>query len=237
MIPKIIHYCWFGGKEKPTKIKKCIDSWYKLLPDYQIIEWNEDNFDYHKFKYTEDAYNAKKYAFVSDVARVKALYEIGGIYLDTDVMVYKTFDMILDKSCVLGFEMENYIATSFMACEPKFDLMKKFYNLYSNLEFYDANGNVISGTNVTKLTKMLEEKGLSRNNHYQILDNDIFVYPQEYFSPYNYAWEYSKKTKNTICEHKFYVSWLSGRVKIKKKIKKIISFITLRKYLKRSSDL
>lgn len=223
MIPKIIHYCWFGGKEKPDKLKKCINSWYQILPDYQIIEWNEDNFDYNALTYTKDAYEAKKYAFVSDVARVKALYEMGGIYLDTDVMVYKSFEEILDKRCVLGFEMENYVATSFMACQAKHDLMKEFYELYINLPFYDEKGSIISGTNVTKLTDMLEKRGLNRNNQYQKID-DIYIYPQEYFSPYNYAWEYSEKTDKTICEHLFYVSWMSRKTKLKKGLKKFLSF-------------
>lgn len=224
MIPKIIHYCWFGRKEKPEKIKKCIESWKKHLPDYQIIEWNEDNFDYTQLEYTKDAYEAQKYAFVSDVARVKALYEMGGIYLDTDVMVYKSFDSILDHECVLGFEMANYIATSFMACTPKHNLMKDFYELYINLPFYDENGCIISGTNVTKLTNMLSNKGLKRNNEYQELEH-ITIYPTDYFSPYNYAWEYSNKNDKTICEHLFYVSWMSKSQQLKKKIKKIVGKI------------
>jgi len=231
MIPKIIHYCWFGKKEKPEKIKKCIKSWYQHLPDYQIIEWNEDNFNVFELKYTKDAYEAKKYAFVSDVARVKALYEMGGIYLDTDVMVYKSFNEILDKVCVLGFEMENYIATSFMACEPRHSLMNEFYKLYLELPFYDKNGNILSGTNVTKLTNMLTEKGLYRNNCYQVIDDNIHIYPQEYFSPYNYAWEYSEKTNKTICEHLFYVSWMSKKTRMKKRVKKIVGkVIGIRKH-------
>lgn len=228
MIPKIIHYCWFGKKEKPKKIKKCIDSWKKHLPDYQIIEWNEDNFDYTQLKYTKDAYEARKYAFVSDVARVKALYEMGGIYLDTDVMVYKSFNPILNHECVLGFEMANYIATSFMACMPKHNLMKDFYELYKKLPFYDENGQVITGTNVNKLTNMLCQQGLVRNNQYQELKH-ITIYPTDYFSPYNYAWEYSNKNDKTICEHFFYVSWLSKFQQLKKiskkSIGKIIKFI------------
>ena len=221
MIPKIIHYCWFGRNEKPEKIQKCIESWKIHLSDYQIIEWNEDNFDYNLLTYTKDAYNAKKYAFVSDVARVKALYEMGGIYLDTDVMVYQNFDSILKHNCVLGFEMSNYIATSFMACVPKHYLMKDFYKLYLDLQFYDENGNIISGTNVSKLTNMLADKGLIKNNKLQQID-DIIIYPTDYFSPYNYAWEYSSKNDKTICEHMFYVSWMSKRQHIKKKIKKLV---------------
>ena len=221
MIPKIIHYCWFGRNEKPEKIQKCIESWKIHLSDYQIIEWNEDNFDYNLLTYTKDAYNAKKYAFVSDVARVKALYEMGVIYLDTDVMVYQNFDSILKHNCVLGFEMSNYIATSFMACVPKHYLMKDFYKLYLDLQFYDENGNIISGTNVSKLTNMLADKGLIKNNKLQQID-DIIIYPTDYFSPYNYAWEYSSKNDKTICEHMFYVSWMSKRQQIKKKIKKLV---------------
>ena len=221
MIPKIIHYCWFGRNEKPEKIQKCIESWKIHLSDYQIIEWNEDNFDYNLLTYTKDAYNAKKYAFVSDVARVKALYEMGGIYLDTDVMVYQNFDSILKHNCVLGFEMSNYIATCFMACVPKHYLMKDFYKLYLDLQFYDENGNIISGTNVSKLTNMLADKGLIKNNKLQQID-DIIIYPTDYFSPYNYAWEYSSKNDKTICEHMFYVSWMSKRQQIKKKIKKLV---------------
>ena len=212
MIPKIIHYCWFGRNEKPEKIQKCIESWKIHLSDYQIIEWNEDNFDYNLLTYTKDAYNAKKYAFVSDVARVKALYEMGGIYLDTDVMVYQNFDSILKHNC---------ISTSFMACVPKHYLMKDFYKLYLDLQFYDENGNIISGTNVSKLTNMLADKGLIKNNKLQQID-DIIIYPTDYFSPYNYAWEYSSKNDKTICEHMFYVSWMSKRQQIKKKIKKLV---------------
>lgn len=221
MIPKIIHYCWFGRNEKPEKIKKCIESWKTKLPDYQIIEWNEDNFNYNALTYTKDAYEAKKYAFVSDVARVKALFEMGGIYLDTDVMVYQNFDSILNNNCVLGFEMGNYIATSFMACMPKHYLMGDFYNLYKNLPFYDENGKIISGTNVTKLTNMLVDKGLVRNNELQKID-DIVIYPSDFFSPYNYAWEYSNKNNITICEHLFYVSWMSKWQQVKKKVKRFI---------------
>ena len=126
-IPKIIHYCWFGGKEKPKQVKKCIESWKKHLSDYQIIEWSEKNFDVNQFQYTKDAYAAKKYAFVSDVARVKALLEYGGIYFDTDVEVFKSFDDILDTKCLLGFEEGNYIATSMMGAVPKYSCFKNFF--------------------------------------------------------------------------------------------------------------
>lgn len=233
MIPKIIHYCWFGKSEKPKKIQKCINTWKEKCPDYQIIEWNESNFDVNKIRYTKEAYEAKKYAFVSDVARVKALYEYGGIYLDTDVIVYKSFDEILNHKCVLGFEQDCYIATSFMACESKHELMKEFYSIYLNMPLYDDEGNIFEGTNVTKLTNILLNKGLKRNNQYQILENDVVIYPQEYFSPYDYGYFLNNNTENTICEHLFLVSWLPKSVAIKKIIKKFLITIIGKKTIKK----
>ena len=228
MMPKIIHYCWFGRGEKPKKIQECINSWYQHLPDYQIIEWNEDNFDVNKLQYTKDAYDAKKYAFVSDVARVKALYEMGGIYLDTDVEVFKSFDEILNNKCVLGFESENYVATSFMASEPKIKLFHDFYQMYEDILFFDKEGNMNQVTNVIKLTNMLKDCGLIANNEYQILENGIVIYPKEYFSPYEYGYGVYQYTDNTICVHHFEVSWLPKRTKyfriIKKYLCKIIGY-------------
>ena len=158
---------------------------------------------------------------MSDVARVKALYEFGGIYLDTDVVVYKKFDQILKYKCVLGFEMGNYIATSFMACEPKHYLMKNFFEIYKHISFLDKNGKIVPGTNVSKLTNLLLDKGLKRNNSFQIIE-DIAIYPQEYFSPFDYGNCVKQNTINTICEHLFLVSWLSYKVKCIRLIKKII---------------
>lgn len=221
MIPKIIHYCWFGG-EKPNKVKRCIESWKKVLPDYDVREWNAENFDINALRYTKEAFAARKYAFVSDVARVKALYECGGIYLDTDVMVYKSFDSVLDNRCVLGFEEENYVATSFMAAEQGHPLMKQFYDAYADLPFFDADGNIIPGTNVSKLTQMMTERGLIRNDEKQELSDGIVVYPQEYFSPYDYSNCIHHTTQNTICEHLFFVSWMPWTTRAKKMIKHII---------------
>ena len=163
-IPKTIHYCWFANNDKPDKIKSYINSWKIHMPDFEVIEWNESNFDVNKLEYTKEAYNMKKYAFVSDVARIEALYKYGGIYFDTDVEVFKSFDDILYKRCVLGFEEEEYVATSMMACEPNHPLIKKFLELYNNERFVDENGHIIQGTNVSKLTSLLMDKGLTRQN-------------------------------------------------------------------------
>lgn len=232
MIPKIIHYCWFGG-EKPRKIQECIQSWHEHLPDYTFMEWNVDNFDVNMNSYVQDAYQAKKYAFVSDVARVKALSEMGGIYLDTDVVVYQNFDKILAHRCVLGFEQDNYVATSFMACEPGHPLMRQFFQMYETLPFYDQDGKIISGTNVSKLTNMLLKKGLQRDNKYQLLEAGIAVYPQEYFSPYEYGYCINNRNENTICEHLFLVSWMPWTTKIKKQLKRMAVGLIGPKHYKR----
>lgn len=221
MIPKKVHYCWFGG-EKPDAVKECIESWHHILTDYEIVEWNQDNFDVNKLQYTREAFKEKKYAFVSDVARVYALYQYGGIYLDTDVKVYKKFDSILKEKCVFGFEEDFYIATSFMACEAEHSVMKEFMKLYSDLEFYDADGNINTVTNVTKLTKILLDKGLQREDKFQYLEDGIVIYPQEYFSPYDYSNCIHHNTDNTICEHLFFVSWMPWTTRVKKYIKSII---------------
>ena len=104
MIPKIIHYCWFGGKPFPSAVQKCIDSWKKYLPDYEIREWNETNYDLDKCKFAKEAYDQKKWAFVTDFVRLDVVYQYGGIYFDTDVEVIKSFDDLLNNKAFLGFD-------------------------------------------------------------------------------------------------------------------------------------
>ena len=222
-IPKIIHYCWFGGNEKPSKIKKCIESWKKFMPEFEIIEWNESNFDINALQYTKQAYEMKKYAFVSDVARLKALSMYGGIYFDTDVEVFKNFTPLLDEQCILGFEEEEYIATSMMAVEPNHKLINKFLKIYDNIPFLDKKRIIIEGTNVSKLTDLLVEKGLKRENIYQKLDDNISIYPKEYFSPYVYPYGIYQITDNSYCVHHFFVSWQSKTVLLKRYLKMVIA--------------
>lgn len=184
------------------------------------MEWK--NFDISRYPYARDAYGAKKYAFVSDVARVEALLQYGGIYFDTDVEVFKSFNPVLDAQCLLGFEEGNYIATSMMGAEPDYPLFHMFLELYRDLPFYDANGKILQGTNVTKLTKLLDEKGLVRNNCYQELKEGIKIYPKEYFSPYVYTYGVYHITDKSYCVHHFAVSWMPWQVRCRKKIKKIL---------------
>ena len=219
-IPKIIHYCWFGESQKPRLVKQCMSSWNRHLSSYKFIEWNEENFDVSLLPYTKSAYANKKYAFVSDVARVQALAEFGGIYLDTDVEVFKSFDPILNHQCVLGFEEHNWIATSFMACEKGHDLFTQFASLYENLQFIYSDGSQDPGTNVTKVTNILKEFGLKRNGLRQTLKNGVTILPQEYFSPYDYSNCVSLRTENSFCEHKFDMSWSGGKLVWRKRIKR-----------------
>ncbi|SDB06721.1 glycosyltransferase family 32 protein [Eubacterium oxidoreducens] len=223
MIPKIVHYCWFGGNEMPDKVKRCMDSWHENLPDYQFIEWNEKNFDVYSSAYVKEAYENKKYAFVSDVARAQALKEYGGIYLDTDVMVFQSFDKILDHRCVFGFEYGNWIATSFMACEKNHPALDIFVSSYEGAHFMNADGTMNTTTNVQRLTHILEGRGLKRNNEKQEIQDGIVIYPIEYFSPYDYVNCIMEKTDNSICAHLFFVSWMSKKEQTKKVVKGLIS--------------
>ena len=222
-IPRIIHYCWFGGKEKPEIVKRCIKSWKDILVDYEIKEWNESNFDINSNLFVKQAYEAGKFAFVSDFVRVNALYNYGGIYLDTDVEVFKSFDDLLDNDSFWGFEEKNYIATSTIGCKKGNKLIKEFLSKYDDKKFIFENGQENLETNVSIVSEIISSLGVEMNNKYQNIEGLATFYPQEYFSPYDYLNCYSKATSNTYAIHHFYKSWLPTSVKIKSVIKKVIA--------------
>ncbi|MBM6818135.1 capsular polysaccharide synthesis protein [Clostridium saudiense] len=222
-IPRIIHYCWFGGKEKPEIVKRCIKSWKDILVDYEIKEWNESNFDINSNLFVKQAYEAGKFAFVSDFVRVNALYNYGGIYLDTDVEVFKSFDDLLDNDSFWGFEEKNYIATSTIGCKKGNKLIKEFLSKYDDKKFIFENGQENLETNVSIVSEIISSLGVEMNNKYQKIEGLATFYPQEYFSPYDYINCYSKATSNTYAIHHFYKSWLPTSVKIKSVIKKVIA--------------
>lgn len=224
-IPKKIHYCWFGGKEKPKVIKKCMDSWKKHLPDYEMIEWNENSFDINSNIYVKEAYNTGKFAFVSDFVRVFALYHYGGIYLDTDVEVMRPFDDLLYHSSFWGFEQENYIATSTIGAEKGNALIKQFLDSYNNKSFIQKDGTLNHLTNVALITRLLQRVGINLNGQYQEIEDMGSFYPQTYFSPYDYINCQSFMTEKTYAIHHFYKSWLPLSARFKGKVKWVLSKI------------
>ena len=225
-IPKKIHYCWFGKKEKPEMVKKCIKSWKDILNEYEIIEWNEDNFDIDSNKFVRQAYNAEKFAFVSDYVRVYVLYNYGGIYLDTDVEVYKKFNNeILNNESFWGFEEKNFIATSTIGAIKGNNLIKQFLDYYKDKNFFEDDGSIDTLTNVAIVSDMVKKFGIRLDGSYQRIEGIATIYPQEYFSPYDYINCYSKETENTYTMHHYYKSWLPMSTRIKTSIKKSIAMI------------
>ena len=207
MIPKIIHYCWFGRGEMPQLAKKCIRSWKKYLPDYQIKEWNEDNFDLSLFPYAKEAYERKKYAFVTDVVRLYALYYEGGIYMDTDVEVLKSLDPFLHNTAFSGFENATLVPTGIMASEKGGRWAKENLSYYEGKHFVDKDGKLNMVTNVTIITDYMLKHGLVQNNTYQDFPGLITFYPNDYFCPKCYEDDKIYLTNNTVTIHHFGASW------------------------------
>ena len=214
MIPKKIHYCWFGGNPLPKTAIKCINSWKKFCPDYEIIEWNEKNFDINSNNFVKEAYENKKYAFVSDYVRLYVMYNYGGIYMDTDVEVVKNLDEFLINEGFSGFENETCIPTGIMASKKGFKLFEYLLSYYDEKNFVNEDGSFNMKTNVVIITSMLTEKGFCPNGKFQIVEG-FALYPKDYFCPYNPATGKLYKTKNTAAIHWFNKSWISNAEKIR----------------------
>ena len=207
MIPKIIHYVWVGNNPKPKDIKKCMKTWKKHLKDYKIIEWNESNFDISSHPFVKKAYEAKKWAYVSDYIRMYAIYNYGGIYLDTDVLVLENFDKFLNNKVFVGFERENYPFTAVFGAEKKNKFIKKLLDYYDNLDAYNfdfENNNTISVSNI-----LINEYGCSKENKEQLLKDGIKVYKDDILC---------NPSKNSTTVHIFTVTWLEGIKPLKRKI-------------------
>lgn len=235
MIPKKIHYFWFGGNEKPKSVVKCIDSWKKHCPDYEIIEWNENNFDIHCMPFVEQAYDAKKYAFVSDVARLIVVYEQGGIYMDTDVEVIKPLDDLLKNKAYMGFENDKNVASGLgFGSQAGVQFFKEHIDEYRDEVFIKEDGsfNMLGCPRVA--TRLLEKKGIELNGKEQIID-DVRIYPAEYFNPYDSITGVLKKTPNTYSIHWYDASWSDtsqSRLKINRFIRRIFGVNSIQKIKK-----
>lgn len=212
MIPKIIHYCWFGRNPKPKSALKCIASWKRFFPDYEIKEWNEDNFDINLIPYTKEAYEAKKFAFVSDYARFWVLYHYGGVYFDTDVEVIKPMDDVLDKGGFMGCEIDTGDLYSVnpgvgIAVEPFHPLYKNLLDMYDGLPFYLENGEINPFAIVRITTTVLLKHGLQKKPYIQKVQG-ITIYPADYFNPLDDATGRLITTSNTRSIHWYSKTWL-----------------------------
>ncbi|HBF15734.1 MAG TPA: glycosyl transferase [Clostridiales bacterium] len=231
MIPKIIHYCWFGGNPFSELEQKCIDSWKKYMPDYKIVEWNESNFNIQSCDYVREAYEAKKWAFVSDYARYKILYENGGIYLDTDVELLKPLADIIDRGNYMG--CENYTKEK-MKVNPGLgcasvaghSFYKEILEEYESDHFLNEDGTPnLNYTIVDRTTELLQKHGLTNTKEIQEVDT-IFVYPAEYFSPKGDIDRRLRLTSNTYSIHHYKASWVPKNVKRRTKFLKILYRLT-----------
>ncbi|WP_346670764.1 glycosyltransferase family 32 protein [Faecalicoccus acidiformans] len=228
MIPHKIHYCWFGKTELGAKEKKCLESWKKFFPNYEIILWNENNYDVNKFNYMQEAYNLQKWAFVSDVARLDIIYNYGGIYLDTDVEVIAPFQDLIDKGAFMGIESfcnNNMVKVNpglIIAAEPHNPVIKRILDSYSNDHFVNNNRENTKYTIVDRTTGILAKYYKLKNiNEIQRLGN-LTIYPKDYFCPMSYDSGELCCTKNTKTIHWFNASWLTKKQKERqKKLQKI----------------
>lgn len=221
MIPKKIHYCWFGRGELPPLAKKCIASWKKYCPDYEIIEWNEDNFDINCCPYVKEAYATRKFAFVSDYVRLFAMFTQGGIYMDTDVEVVRSLDEFLIHDGFSGFESDIHIPTGIMAGKEGFPLFRHLLDYYFERSFVRPDGSLDMTTNTVIITDMLTQKGFQPTGKFQIIDG-FALYPKDYFCPYNDTSGVLSKTENTATIHWFNKSWLPWHTRLRSKLSKPI---------------
>ena len=235
MIPKIIHYAWFGNNPLPESVKTCIESWKKYCPDYEIRCWNESNYDYKLTQYTHEAYVHKKYAFVTDYLRLDILYRYGGIFFDTDVEVIRGFDPLLKYTGFTGFEHGEYedypvnvgigVGIGVEAGNP---IIKAMLEDYAGRVFIRADGTLDMTPCPTFQTRVLKRFGLILENRQQDLGH-IVVFPTEYFCPKNYYTSEVTITSNTYSIHHYAATWMPS-------YRKVWHFLTQKIYFFRKID-
>lgn len=210
VIPKKIHYCWVGGNPMPKNNLKCIDSWKKHCSDYEIVQWNEHNYDFNKNAYMSEAYQAKRWGFVPDYARLDIIYTHGGIYLDTDVEIVAPFDDLLYNNAFAGFEDTKHVALGLgFGSAPKHPLIGELRESYKDLHFIHSDGSLNLTPAPVYQTDFLKRRGLRQDDSFQVL-NGMSIYPTEYFSPFNPHTGVLQITPQTYSIHWFDGSWLDN---------------------------
>lgn len=221
-IPKVIHYCWFGEGELPPLAQKCIKSWKKFCPDYKIVCHNEENFDFTENRYAKEAYDNKCWAFVSDYARLKILFDEGGIYLDTDVELIKPLDSLIEDNGFMGFDEKGIVATGLgFACEKGNALVGRMLADYDDISFVLENGEFDKTPCPDRNTKALEALGMDISKHNQIFMGIQFL-ERDYLCPVDYYTGKKNITENTYSIHHYCASWTSKKTKRTTYIKRII---------------
>lgn len=215
MIPKVIHYCWFGLTDLPEKDKRCIESWKKYCPDYEIKRWDETNYDINKNQYMKEAYDARKWGFVPDYARLDIVYTFGGIYLDTDVELTRNIDDLLENKAYMGFEDGKLVnpGLGFGAEKENEVIGSILHTIYDNRHFLMENGDLDMIPSPIMNTEFLIKRGLKQNNTIQNIDG-LIVYSKEFFCPIDPLSGVKTETKEMHSIHHFHASWLEPEVLI-----------------------
>jgi mannosyltransferase OCH1-like enzyme len=218
MIPKKIHYCWFGPNQPSALVNKCVASWKKYLPDYELFLWNEDTYDLNKYAFTKEAYEQKKYAYVTDVVRLDVLKEYGGVYLDSDVEILKPLGDLLELTAFSGFEDNEYVPTGLMASEKGGRWVSDLLTYYENIPFVKPNREFNMITNTQIITEFMVEKNLVLNNQTQEFKDYVKLYSSEFFCPKSHKDGRLVITANSYCIHHFAGSWLPQKKRLRIKI-------------------
>lgn len=222
MIPKKIHYCWFGRGKKPELIERCMATWKSILPEYEIKEWNEDNFDLNAVQYVREAYKERKWAFISDYVRLYALYHEGGIYMDTDVEVLRPIDRFLTLAAFSGYQDKDQCLTGIMGSEKGGAWVKDLMDDYVGRSFYRENGEINETTNVEYTTYLMRtKKGMKIDGVEESLDGYVTFFPVDYFCPKLCTEGIVNLTENSYTIHHFAGSWLGRKRLFNRKICRI----------------
>ena len=212
-IPKKIHYCWFGGKQLPKAVIENINSWKKYCPDYEIIEWNEKNYDIKKNKYMYQAYKNKIWGFVPDYARLDIIYNEGGIYLDTDVELIKSLDPLLEYDAFMGFEDDIHVSPGLgFGAKKHHNTIRQLRDMYNDYSFIKEDGKTNRKPSPQYNTEFLLKHGLVCGNTRQRVA-DIEIFPKDFFCPIDFSTGRKNITENTISIHKFEMSWIDPMIR------------------------